>query len=96
MICCHIDPWVVQATIIKVRHTTLAEVTEDEWLADGYATSVQMLEDLRKYYPNMTMESEVTVIIWNNVMGAYSEPKHIKFYAEINGLSENLLGSRMF
>jgi hypothetical protein len=90
MICCHIDPWAVMATITSVRHTTLAEVTREEYTADGYSSQVQMLEDLRQYYPNMTMESDVTVISWDKVTGALTELDHIKFYAEINGIEDYL------
>jgi hypothetical protein len=91
MICEEKDPWVVKATITKVRHTTLSEVTKDEWEADDYANQPQMLGDLTKYYPEITMESEVTVIYWDKVEGALTNSEKIMAYAKANGIWDYLL-----
>jgi len=69
ILCCHLEPWAVFATIIKVRRCLLKNVTEAEYRADGFATQREMLAGLRKYYPKMTLNSPVTVIYWDNVQG---------------------------
>ena len=73
MICCHIVPWAVLATITSVRYCTLNEVTEEENRADGFESREDMLGGMQKYYPDMTLDSEVTVIRWKDVTGFLSD-----------------------
>lgn len=86
MLCSHIFPWAAKATITGVRHTTIAEVTEDEYWADGYRNRREMLNDLRKYYPELMMKSPVTVICWDNIEGYYRDIDNVYKFAEDNGL----------
>jgi hypothetical protein len=86
VICCHIYPWAVMATITSVRLTTLSEVTMEEYEADGYANHKEMLRDLRKIYPGLTMKSEVTVICWDNLEGYFTDIDNVQEYADSNGL----------
>jgi len=69
IICCHIEPWAVMAEITKVRHCTLEEVTEAEYQADGFKSKKGLLEGLRKFYPDITWNSPVTIIRWDNAHG---------------------------
>lgn len=69
MLCCHLEPWAVMADIVSVRHTTLREVTEEEYAADGFVSPGHMWEGMRRFYKDMTMDSPVTVIRWDNVEG---------------------------
>lgn len=69
MVCCHLEPWAVQVYITKVSHRTLAEVSEAEWEADGFRSQENMLDEMRQYYPTMTLDSPVTVIRWENAQG---------------------------
>jgi hypothetical protein len=69
ILCCEKDPWCVMADITKVRHCLLSEVTEEEWRADGYASREELLTDMRRFYPDMTWDSAVTIVSWNNVRG---------------------------
>ncbi len=69
MLCCHIEPWVVMAVITEVRHCTLAEVTEKECLDDGCQNNAELLAALKRFYPNLTMDSPITIIRWDNVRG---------------------------
>jgi hypothetical protein len=96
MICCHLVPWAIMATITSVRFTQVNEVTEKEMRADGYSNHKEMLNDLRKYYPDLTMSSPVTVISWGNVTGALAEDKNIERYAKKHRITEYLLGNPRF
>ncbi len=69
MLCCQIEPWCVMADIAEVRHCTLSEVTQEEMEADGFQTPAEMLEGMRRFYPDMYWGSPVTVIRWENVRG---------------------------
>lgn len=69
MICCPEDGWCVTADIAEVRHCSLAEVTPEEFEADGYRTPQEMLDDLRQFYPHLDWSSPVTVIRWASVRG---------------------------
>lgn len=69
MICCHLEPWAVMADITDVRHCILGEVTEEEYKADGFNTRDELLNELRRYYPDIDLNSPVTVIRWDNVRG---------------------------
>lgn len=83
----HIFPWAVKTTITYVRLTTVAQVTEDEFWEDGYQSRKEMLTDLRKFYPNLTMKSPVTVIRWGELdEGYYTNIDHLYEFAEQNGL----------
>ena len=64
MICCHLVPWAVMVQIISVRHCLLKEVTVLEYTADGFESPEDMLEGMRRFYKNMTLDSPVTVIRW--------------------------------
>lgn len=90
MICCHLAPWTVLTTIEEVRLTTLAEITQEELEADGYTDHQNMLDDLKShYYPNLTMDSPMTVIRWGDLdpNNYYSKKENIDFYAEVNGIT---------
>jgi len=70
MLGCEIEPWAVMAEIIEIRHCLLHDVTDEEVKADGVNGELTGLwADLRKYYPEMTLLSPVTVIRWANVRG---------------------------
>jgi len=69
MICYHLEPWVVMADIVTVRHTKLADLTETEWRADGFETFEELVSDLRKFYSDIGPESPVTFVGWANVRG---------------------------
>lgn len=69
MLCCHLVPWVVQADITEVRHCTLKEVTEVEYQGDGFSCIAGMIKGLRTFYPNVGLDSPVTVIKWGHVRG---------------------------
>jgi hypothetical protein len=64
LIGCPILDWVEVRVIDEVRHTTLDMVTEEEFNADGFKDQEDMLDSLIEYYPDLTMESEVTIIRW--------------------------------
>jgi hypothetical protein len=69
MLCCHLEPWAVMADVVDVRHTTLEEISEEEYVADGFQSSEEMLSGMKRFYPNLSMNSPVTVIRWDNVRG---------------------------
>ena len=91
MICCHIAPWAVLTTITEVKLTTLAEISQEELTADGYTDHDNMLDDLKShYYPNLTMDSPMTVIKWGDLdpNSFYAQISNIDFYAEVYGLKD--------
>lgn len=69
MLCCHLESWAVMADIENVRHCVLNEVTREEWADDGFTSQEDLLTGLQRFYPNMTMDSPVTIIRWKNVRG---------------------------
>jgi len=69
MLCCPIDPWCVEAEITGVRHCILKEVTAIECSDEGYDSQKKMIKDLQHYYPELTLDSKVTIIRWDNVQG---------------------------
>lgn len=70
VIACHLDPWAVMVDITDVKHCTLADITPEEWESDGFTSQQNLLEGMRQFYPNLTFESPVTVIRWDNTRGA--------------------------
>lgn len=61
---CHELDWATMRNIVDVRHTTLVEVTQEEYQADGFETKSEMLNGLAQFYPDINWESPVTVIRW--------------------------------
>jgi hypothetical protein len=70
MLCCHKEPWAVAVDITEVRHCTLWGVAFEECRANGCESGGEMLDDLRRYYPKISLDSPVTVIRWQNARGA--------------------------
>lgn len=69
MLCCHLCNNVVMADIVSVRHCLLVNVTKKEYEADGFKSRSELLQGLRRFYPNLKMSSPVTVIGWENARG---------------------------
>lgn len=73
MICCHLDPWCVRAEITDVVHSLLSSVPPEDLASDGYSDVNHAVSDLRRYYPDITGDTAVTVIKWTNVQGKLVE-----------------------
>lgn len=69
MICCPIDTWCVRVEICDVRHCLISELTPEECRADGFCSIEHAVEELRRFYPNISEDSTVTVIRWQNATG---------------------------
>jgi len=54
--------WCMEAEVVNVRHTTLNDITEDEYIKDGFVSRTDLFEGLRDYYPDLDLTSTVTVI----------------------------------
>lgn len=46
----------------KVIHCRLAEVPEEYYRKDGFESLLDMLEGMRDFYPDISFDSEVTVV----------------------------------
>jgi cytidine deaminase len=53
---------VILATIVKIRHCLLAELTDEDARRDGFASLGELLEALRCFYPAIVSSDEMTVI----------------------------------
>lgn len=74
MLCCHVEPWAVMATIVEVRHCLLHQVTDEEVRATGINGGITDLwTKLRRFHPEMTLLDPVTVARWNNLKGKLAE-----------------------
>jgi hypothetical protein len=69
MLCCHIEPWAVLADITEVKHCLISQLDHADIVADGFSTRMDLIDGLRKYYPNISVDSAVTVIRWENARG---------------------------
>lgn len=68
LIACHVTRWRgILARVTSVRHTTLGEVTEQEYRDNDYRSPEAMRTDLRAYYLNINLDSPVTVIRWEMI-----------------------------
>jgi len=71
MLCCQIIPWAVMVDITIVRHCLAKEVTPEEYQADGFTSLEDMCEQMKRFYPEFCMDSEVTVVRWTNARGFF-------------------------
>lgn len=61
---CPLLNWCVRRDITSVRHTTLGEVTEEEYKDDGFESLHDLKTTIQKHYPKIGLDSPVTVIRW--------------------------------
>ncbi len=73
MLCWHLDPWTVMADITRTVHVPLCRVSAEEWQAAGYQSQADLLHGMRRFYPKMILNSQVTIISWNNLSGTLFE-----------------------
>lgn len=64
LIGCPKTNWAVMADCTDVHWRPLGEVEEDDLTADGFIDHEHALKELQRFYPNMTLNSMVTVIEW--------------------------------
>jgi len=53
-----------KARVVRVSHKRLKELTPDEIRKEGYRSLPELLRELRKIYPVISPEDEVTYIEW--------------------------------
>jgi len=70
MLCCHIDPWVVMASIKEVKYCELNLLEEEELNKCGYESVKDAVKKLQKFYPKIEENSYITMITWDNVRGS--------------------------
>ena len=73
MICCHLEPWAVQADVVSVRHCTAEELDTHELSADGFSDTDDLIVGMRRFYPTFDRTTPVTIIWWKNVRGKLTE-----------------------
>lgn len=57
-----------QSTVVKVTavvHKKLGELTDDEAQKDGAATAAEMAQALKRFYPDITAESDITIVTYD-------------------------------
>jgi len=64
LIGCHLLNWATMKKITKLRFIALKDATKEEYQEDGFETQEDLLKGLQKFYPNITLDSDVTVVKW--------------------------------
>ena len=64
LIGCHILDWCTKREIIDVYHCILGDTPISDLHADGFDALADAIEGLKKYYPDISASSPVTVIRW--------------------------------
>jgi len=64
LIGCHILNWVTMEEITEVIYTNVKCVSKQEYIDDGFKSRKDMLVGLQKFYPGMSMKSDVTIVRW--------------------------------
>ncbi|MDO8557587.1 MAG: hypothetical protein Q7S09_00140 [bacterium] len=90
MLCCQIVPWAVLADITSVRHCLAKEVTPAEYKADGFTSRKDMCEQMRRFYPNFSMDSPVTIVRWTNARGFFVD--HPEEYSAFHDSVKSIIG----
>ncbi len=83
MVCDHENPISVMVDITEVKHVTLSEVTQAEWEADGFVSQTDLLQQMRRFYPSINLESSVTIIFWENVRGYWATEEGIQAFLSL-------------
>lgn len=61
--CPEVD-WCCMKEIIEVKHTTLDQMEESDYKAEGWVNRSDILTSLKNYYSNMSEISKITVVRW--------------------------------
>jgi len=56
-----------EVNITEVRYTTLKYLSDEVAQMDGAADAVELLGSLRNFYPDLDLNDEITIIIFNEV-----------------------------
>lgn len=72
-LCCHVETWCVKVTVNQIIHCELQEIREKDWKASGFSSLEEAMEDLKVYYPDISPQSQVTVIHWEKPEGKLVE-----------------------
>ncbi len=75
--------FIVMVDITEVKHLLLSDVTLEEWEADGFVSQEDMLTQLKQFYPKITLDSPVTILLWNKVRGYWASPEGIEKFKEL-------------
>ncbi len=70
ILCCHLANFAVMADVTEVKHTFIKDLTDDDVRPAGFHFYEEVFHRLRKFYPNLNLDSPITVIRWANVRGA--------------------------
>jgi hypothetical protein len=54
--------WSTTKTITNVKHTTPRKCSSSDYLDEGWKSRSDMVDDLQRFYPNLSMDSPITVI----------------------------------
>lgn len=80
MLCCHLEPWCVEAEIMSVHCTLLRHLRFSDAVIQG-----EGCEDyeglralLRRFYPDIDDDSPVTVIHFSNLTGKLTEGQPVQ------------------
>lgn len=86
IICDPENPWIVSVNLIDIKHTTMAEITKEEWEADGFVSQKDMLEQMKRFYSNIELSSPVTILRWVNAKGYWATSEGIAQYKSLYSL----------
>ena len=73
MLCCHLQPFAVMATVQRVRHCTVKQLKQEQLERAGYKTHRDLLDALRTFYPKLCSTSKITYIAWKSLEGELVE-----------------------
>lgn len=83
IICDSENPWVVSVNLVGVEHIIMAEITKEEWEADGFVSQADMLTQMKHFYSNIELSSSVTILHWDSVRGYWATPEGIEEFKSL-------------
>lgn len=57
--------WGVIVNVTDVRHKKLSQLTEQEAAAEGAESAAHLANALKRFYPNLTPDSDITVVLFD-------------------------------
>ncbi len=64
VVACPEMAWCCIKEIVEVKHTTVDQMGDNDYKDEGWLDRAEMVEDLKRFYPDMNNESAITVIKW--------------------------------
>lgn len=53
-----------EVVVTEVRHKRVKDITRFEAQSDGFSSVLDLMDGMKRFYPDLDRETEVTIVLW--------------------------------